>query len=205
MMKEIVVYTIGHSNHPLDHFVDLLQQHDTRRFCRVTDNLNFILQFPLLTSAQYQECVQACKIDFAHFTQSFRINDEELQDELQDEIQPYLHAILATTLVHEATHGVISARGIPYDDRTRVRIEKRCAREERLCWRRLASRLDVLEDHPELDACFEYDEQWYEDYWQEPAVNRFQILLQRTCGNTGQQQSMTSEQKVTKVGAASDH
>jgi hypothetical protein len=65
----------------------------------------------------------------------------------------YFLTAYASTLVHEATHGVIDARGIPYNKRFRERIELVCIHEETKSVSRIAPDLvNVIVGDPNLRA-----------------------------------------------------
>ena len=95
----------------------LVRETDPRRYSRVRRFLPWTVNAPGPSVATYYHKI-GC---FVHF--------EEPAFEWQ---RPYTVAGYATTLVHEATHGVVRSFGIAYTSAVRSRIE-------RLCWTELSS------------------------------------------------------------------
>src|SRR5207244_3506210 len=60
--------------------------------------------------------IQTCRIDF--------------DEPNSDTNRPFMIASYAKTLVHEATHGLLEARGVNYTAELRSRIEHLCVTEE---------------------------------------------------------------------------
>lgn len=92
--------------------VTLIEQHDPKRWMRMREDLSRVV------------CTAADAVNGAHFPRSrscylsaafVRANEA---------------SIVATLLVHEATHARISHTGIPYFPDWRARIERRCVLEE---------------------------------------------------------------------------
>lgn len=130
--------------------LDLIQQNDPRRMRRVKTYLNFIASYNLLAIAQYEHLRQVCFVDFN------RIGPVEDKRE-------YL-LFLASTIVHEATHGLIKARKIRTLKNNRYRIERLCHKEEVNFLRRAAPGLVPPE----------FDQQGYERYF---GTSRLQLAF----------------------------
>lgn len=106
----------------------LVRDTDNRRYRRITNNLDWIVNQSLSTDgAEYLHWARACTINF-----------EESWPDRDIEFSVAFHA---TLLIHEATHAYLECRGIRYDEDRRVRIEALCVREQN----RWASRLDDQE------------------------------------------------------------
>jgi hypothetical protein len=98
--------------------LELVKSCDPSRYRRIQRRLSWISNVPLEApwQAKYRRTLRACEIDFV---------------ERDYEADPEQHvAWCASTLVHEATHGAISGRGIRYSPELRSRIERLCVAEE---------------------------------------------------------------------------
>jgi hypothetical protein len=137
--------------------LDFLKATDARRFRRVQQFIKAIV-FSHRGGASYNAVLQKCNVGFAHF--HFE----------QDE--PHKVPWYATTLVHEATHGALHAREIPYNRRTRMRCERLCTMEE---WRFVQRFADDSFDWKSLVW-----RKWNERHWdaarEEGIVHRFKTL-----------------------------
>ena len=127
----------------------LIQERDPRRYARVKRHLKWITNAVSNTlGAGYDHTIHACNL--------------ELQDlrEVSYEVHVAFHAC---TVVHEATHGVIEARRIPYTEKNRIRIERLCTAEQN----RFAGRLSAHapEHYPArlLQVVFD-KEAWHEEW-----------------------------------------
>jgi hypothetical protein len=99
----------------------LIKACDPRRYQRIARDLDRIWVHLLNgNTAQYKKSISACEIDIRF------VLDEHTTLEL-----------IASTIVHEATHARLEHRGIQYDEPRRDRIEKVCIRQQLL----FASRL----------------------------------------------------------------
>jgi hypothetical protein len=117
----------------------LLHFCDLRRFNRVQRYIRYIVNRTLdHPGAEYDFKTRTCRIDF-----------EEPDGDSDHDFSIGFHA---RNLVHEATHGEIEARGIPYNEEFRCRIERLCVREEN----RFVERL--------RDAGFPVAERLYRDF-----------------------------------------
>jgi hypothetical protein len=96
--------------------LELISQIDPRRFQRFRTEVKAILNTRLLTTARYQRLGRVCLID---------LNAWEFAADPEFSIKS-----LACTLVHEATHGQIYSKLIPYRRQTRQQIEKLCTVEQ---------------------------------------------------------------------------
>jgi tetratricopeptide (TPR) repeat protein len=102
-----------------DDFLDLTRQAmalikslDARRYRRVCRQLNYIANTALVSRGQYGRTLKICRVDYSkNFTSSYP----------QRNVREY-----AGVLIHEATHGLLFEKGIPYDKETRERIERLC-------------------------------------------------------------------------------
>jgi len=91
--------------------------------------------------------MRACAIDFIEPSPEY---DSE-----------YLIGSYACTLVHEATHGAIDARGVLYTPKLRSRIEHLCVREEQRFVIRLTLTRPALADRRYRDFDFsQWEPSW---------------------------------------------
>jgi hypothetical protein len=103
--------------------LDLIERKDPRRFRRVCDYLKGIVALPVNAVAGYLPQLQVCAV---------RFHPPRSKEEL-----PKAAVWYGGILVHEATHGLIEARKIPYDDENRERIERLCFKEQHRFFKRL--------------------------------------------------------------------
>lgn len=90
----------------------LIKSLDARRYRRVCRYLRYIANTPLLSQGQYGRRLKICRVDYAkHFNSAHR------QKNLRD---------FAGLLIHEATHGLLFEKSIPYDKETWERVERLC-------------------------------------------------------------------------------
>jgi hypothetical protein len=140
----------------------LLKDTDPRRYSRVKQHLKWVSNGSLSQpGAVYRHYTQTCVIDY-------------VEPGSESEI-PFWIADLASTLVHEATHGVLRARDIPYSPELRVRIERLCVTEENRFARRLSS------TQPEIAERLhrEFDESHWHPYWNTTNTGRLFAVLRR--------------------------
>jgi hypothetical protein len=133
--------------------LQILQQRDPRRHKRVLRHVRRIMNFPVGYSG-------------AGYIQHLKAYATSLQPPTEAAVRK--EAILqASMLVHEATHGLLYARKIPYSPRTRERIEQLCSKEEHrflshvLTPESLAKVKTVRRYQPEL-----YQKRWSSSPWQ---------------------------------------
>jgi hypothetical protein len=127
----------------------LLKNTDPCRFARVRKRLSWIVQQTLSPrgGAEYRHAMRACAIDFIEPSPEY---DSE-----------YLIGWYACTLVHEATHGAINARGILSTPKLRSRIEYLCVREEQRFVIRLTLTQPALADRLYREFDFsEWERSW---------------------------------------------
>jgi hypothetical protein len=129
----------------------LVKTHDKRRYRRLQDRLKYVVNSSGRGVGLYIHALQSCEIDFAKYRYI--------------EGQDLVRLSLASTLVHEATHGVIIARGIPEGNRaTSMREERLCHQEQVRFGRRAA---------PDIDFGPFDEAEWHESY----DISRWQKVL----------------------------
>jgi hypothetical protein len=99
--------------------LELIRDHDARRFRRVVKQVASLANTPLAGgaySATYLHRIKVARIDF------------ELSDTIGDEL--FHVAYFAGVIVHEATHGVIRDHGIDTTPENRIQVEHLCRAEE---------------------------------------------------------------------------
>jgi tetratricopeptide (TPR) repeat protein len=102
-----------------DGFLDLTRQAmalikslDARRYRRVCQQLDYIANTALISRGQYGRKLKICRVDYPkNFTSPYP----------QRNVREY-----AGVLIHEATHGLLFEKGIPYNKETRERVERLC-------------------------------------------------------------------------------
>lgn len=141
--------------------LELLRTTDPRRFKRVTHHLDWIINqyLPFETTAQYQHWARACIIDF-----------EKSWPERDLEFSAGYHA---TILIHEATHGYLKSRGIPYNESNRERVEALCVKEQN----RWAASL--IDQELGADLHEEFEPKNWEIIWNAKPRTRFFSLMKR--------------------------
>lgn len=106
--------TMGHS-------LQLLREHDHKRYLRVKRHIRWIVNSVTKGGgASYRHGEQACLIEF--------------RESLPGLDADAFCAWYAGTLVHESTHGVIETHGITYRGPNRLRIERLCVAEQNRFW-----------------------------------------------------------------------
>jgi hypothetical protein len=135
----------------------LVSQHDQRRFHRLQQTCRFVVNhvIPSGAPASYDPESRICLLDYTELRQL--------------EPSQFRRAAIACLLVHEATHGALTNRRIPYTESNRLRIERLCMAEQN----RFASRL--IADAPELYANLHLDlrDSDWTSLWSRP---RFAVL-----------------------------
>jgi tetratricopeptide (TPR) repeat protein len=85
---------------------------DARRYRRVCRYLHYIANTALISRGQYGRTLKICRVDYSrHFKSPYP----------QRNVREY-----AGVLIHEATHGLLCEKGIPYDKEIRERVEQLC-------------------------------------------------------------------------------
>jgi hypothetical protein len=133
----------------------ILEQRDPRRHKRVVAHVRRIMNFPVgYSGAGYIQHLKAYATSFRPPQTEAGIRKAAIWE--------------ASMLVHEATHGLLYARKIPYTPRTRERIEQLCSREEHrfldrvgLTPESLAKVKSIKRYHPEI-----YQKRWSSSPWQ---------------------------------------
>ena len=119
--------------------LELLESTDGRRFKRVIDSFDWIVNQALSTGgAEYQHWARACVINF--------------EEEWPGRDMEFSVAWHAAVLIHEATHAHLSNRGITYDESNRARIERLCVNEQNRWASRLQDKDLARRLHQEFDA-----------------------------------------------------
>jgi len=133
---------------------DILRQRDPRRHKRVLTHVRRIMNFPMgYSGAGYIQHLKAYATSFQPPPTEAGIRKEAI--------------LQASMLIHEATHGLLYSRKIPYDARTREQIEQLCSTEEHrflsciLTPESLAKVKTIRRYHPEL-----YRKRWSWSLWQ---------------------------------------
>jgi hypothetical protein len=125
--------------------LDLVLQNDLRRFRRIQRFISYIVNRELISGGNYDERLRACNVDFTFF-------------KVREDFEWYLLQY-AGLLVHESTHGLIAVHGIPYNRKTRMRIERLSKEEEKRFFMKISSPWNVD------DFFREDDERWLKQYW----------------------------------------
>ena len=99
--------------------LQLIEQHDPRRFRRAQYELRYIVYMPLPCEGQYREGTRHCALNCLTFDEL--LNAEEREWHI---------AYCASVIIHEATHGRLHSLGIDYTDANWERIERLCWREQ---------------------------------------------------------------------------
>jgi tetratricopeptide (TPR) repeat protein len=90
----------------------LIKSLDARRYRRVCRYLHYIANTALLSRGQYGRALKICRVDYDK-----NFNSKQAQTNVRE---------YAGTLIHEATHGLLYDKGIPYEKETRERVERLC-------------------------------------------------------------------------------
>lgn len=117
----------------------LVHELDPRRFRRIVSDLRRIVITRAQSAAEYVSAASACFMDAAY-------------------VETRSREVLASAIVHEATHARLTKRGIPNHPELRSRIEHRCVREEIAFLRRVEG------SEPLVKALIErLNEPWWTD------------------------------------------
>jgi tetratricopeptide (TPR) repeat protein len=125
----------------------LVQSTDSRRYRRVCRRIEFIVNMELISGGNFARKLKICRVDYSRLTSA---------DPLWN-LRQY-----AQLLVHEATHGLLFEKGIPYDKKTRERVERLCRLEEYRFARRIEPGWADIGVQP-------FNPEWYEMYWDDKA------------------------------------
>jgi hypothetical protein len=105
--------------------------------------------------------MHTCKIDF--------------EKSVWEPYGKYAPVLCASLLVHEATHGVIRARSIPYSTELRSRIEQLCVREEE----RFLSKVEIVQPDAVRLIDKRFDESRWNELWNESCLGSFRAFIAR--------------------------
>jgi hypothetical protein len=153
----------------------LIREVDPRRYARVRRHIQYIVNLAVLRGRAGYAFGQ-CSIDF---------------EEPIIRNRPYAVARWASTIVHEATHGAISARGVRYTRALRGRIERLCTEEQQ---RFIGA---AVRARPELSKYFDrlrekFDESLWHSAWNMPFWEKLKLsiqLLQKDLRNAKQKKA----------------
>lgn len=140
----------------------LLKEVDSRRFRRLQRHVGWIANCALPGGGgAYHHPTRTCRLDFV----TSRISPDF----------EYVAGAVASTLVHEATHALIEARGIEYAGEKRRRIEKTCVKEQNRFARRVAA------TRPHLARAIEvvFDESEWRRSWAAGRLQNFFDTVRR--------------------------
>lgn len=135
--------------------LEILKRQDPRRFQRVCRYIKGIVALPIgHAEAGYLEYLSVCAVRFQAPSSKDKI--------------PKWAAWYASILVHEATHGRVHARGIPYDEEHRERIERLCYKEENRFLKHLGLTPESLAKLEKLKTFNSeaYQRNWASSFWQ---------------------------------------
>jgi hypothetical protein len=96
--------------------MELIHTVDPRRYARICHQFRYIVNAPLISRGSYRRALKRCNVDY---TKNFTTANPKRN------LRRY-----ACLLIHEATHGLLFEKGIPYNKENWQRIEKLCREEE---------------------------------------------------------------------------
>jgi len=142
--------------------LQLIKQLDARRFQRIQRHVHWIVNIPLPRGGgQYHYPTRTCRLD--------------IEDEIPEPDPDYAAAATASLLIHEATHGVLDARGIGYSIQLRSRVERCCVREQNRFLARLSgSRPDIAKSLHR-----EFTESHWHSSWNTPRLQSLFMVVRR--------------------------
>ncbi len=154
-----------------------LEAHDGLRFRRVQREANLInlvlLHQKRNTTGFYSPLTRDIAVNFIGFDAAEAGGADGADYE-------WYVACCASVLVHEATHGALFTRYVPYANATRVRVERLCCREEERFVARLPStRYDYAADFSSPFDPSRWDELWNQTVWERLA---FTVAVLRDIG-----------------------
>ncbi len=141
----------------------LIKEQDPRRYARVKRHIAWVVnQVNSALGAQYQPKMRTLFLQF----------------EEAPEVPPdVLIALYASTIVHEATHGVIEARGIEMSEANRLKIERLCVAEQNRFVAILRAR--DPERYPPCYLNFRADERYWAPEWEKSPAQRALSYIKR--------------------------
>src|SRR5207249_11684455 len=110
--------------------LSLLAQHEPIRMRRVSRSIRLILIGAIVRAGVYVESRRICVLNTKAIPVGWSRRDRLIT--------------IAALVVHEATHGLFSQRGIPYSCRAARRIERVCERQQTRVAERLNQRIDSV-------------------------------------------------------------
>jgi hypothetical protein len=151
----------------------LIKLKDPRRFRRVCRYVKGIVALPTgYVRAGYVEQLQVCTV---------RFEPPPSKDNLAQ-----WAAWWASMVVHEATHGLVYARGIPYDERYRERIERLCIKEEH----RFLKPLLTPESAAKMEKMRTFNSDVYRWHWASSRWQRWRQSVRYEKGRKQRQQRL---------------
>ncbi len=126
---------------------------DPRRYRRIQREIRLVKDLPFDIGARYIRIDRECQVNFSKFKCDW-------SDPSSSEYEWYL-AQYAATLVHEATHGYLISRGVPYTQTIRAFCERMCVTEER----RFAQRLHGKHYNLAEELVEEFDPERWRNSW----------------------------------------
>lgn len=143
---------------------DLLRVHDPKRLRRVVSSARWVVDCSLAMGArsgQFRHSHLAIEMDF------------EFAEEFGDDLRHA--AFYACLMVHEATHGMLLARGFDYTEESRAQTERICIAEENRFLARLAGVRVDLADSLQI----EFDEALWDESWNMSRAEEVKRLFKR--------------------------
>jgi len=138
--------------------LSLIKSWDARRYHRVCQNLDYIVNVRMAPAGTYIHGLKLCLVDYE---KHFATHDSEWN------LRMY-----ACTLIHEATHGLIERRSIPYYPENQERIERLCHLEEY----GFIMRLDPVWADRYIGA---FDAKRWKPYWGENSRDLATVIFRR--------------------------
>ncbi len=134
----------------------LIKDLDPRRFRRIQRHIKWVVNVILPHGgARYSWSTRTCKIDF-----------EKTVWQPYESDAPF---VCAADLVHEATHGELHARGIPYSPELRGRVERLCVRESQ----RFLTCIQSAVPRAAIYAREQFDESQWHVHWHDSLWRSF--------------------------------
>lgn len=159
--------------------LQLIKGTDPRRYARLRRHISSIVNCtrPFGGAVYFYE-TKTCEIEF------------EPRPRSEYEMQFYT-AWYACTLVHEATHGVLRSRGIPYTPENRSQIEKLCVTEEQRFARGLHLDSRIL---TWLQPKLQFDPARWHGYWAATRWQKFVLTVRRVRSRYREEERRTREE-----------
>ena len=152
---EFVIFTIQ--------ALRLIERTDPRRFSVVQQELRYISNIPQLSGASFRRSTRECAIDFLRY-----------QSPRNEPGYEWYLAQYACIIIHESTHGRIYRFGIPYNDKTWLRVERLCHKEAQRFARHLLS-----DEYNFSTLLPKFDPTWWRNYRALTKLDRTRQLLAR--------------------------